>query len=171
MTRSMFNGRCNDDVLFFLAVSLHLRAADFCKRNIAMAHLILAVDDEPQLLEIIKINLKKAGYEVETAANGREALDAVQAKRPDLIVLDVMMPVMDGFEALQVLKADEATNSIPVVMLTANAEDKDVMKGWQSGAHAYLNKPFNLRELLTFVQTILADEAQAGGKNYEVTPD
>ncbi len=134
-----------------------------------MAQHILAVDDDSQLLDIVKANLEKAGYEVTTASNGREALEAVQAKQPDLIVMDVTMPEMGGIEALKILKADDATNSIPVVMLTANAEDEDVMEGWQSGAHAYLNKPFNLRELLVFVHNIFTGAPEGGKKTYEIT--
>ena len=134
-----------------------------------MAQHILAVDDDAHILQIVKVNLEHAGYEVRTASNGREALAAVQLEHPDLIVMDVTMPEMDGLEALRQLKADDATSSIPVVMLTANAEDKDVLQGWHDGAHAYLNKPFNLKELLTFVQTILASESQSGSVTYDVT--
>jgi len=134
-----------------------------------MAQHILAVDDDPQILQIVKINLEHAGYEVRTARNGREALASVQLEHPDLIVMDVAMPEMDGLEALRRLKTDEATSAIPVVMLTANADDEDVMKGWHDGAHAYLNKPFNLKELLTFVRTILADGAQGGHITYDIT--
>lgn len=133
-----------------------------------MAQHILAVDDEPQILRIVQVNLEKAGYQVSTASNGREALEAVRAKHPDLVIMDVTMPEMNGLDALKALKADEATASVPVVMLTANAEDEDVMTGWQNGAHAYLNKPLNVRELLNFIQSILS--ADTGDKHtYEVT--
>jgi two-component system alkaline phosphatase synthesis response regulator PhoP/two-component system response regulator VicR len=118
----------------------------------------------------VQINLEKAGYDVITATNGREAVDAVRAQRPDLIVMDVMMPEMDGFEALSILKGDEATADIPVVMLTAKAQDADVFQGWQSGADLYLTKPFNPMELLTFVKRIMdaQSESQKSDKTYEI---
>ena len=134
-----------------------------------MAKRILAVDDERHILRLVQINLEKAGYEVVTASNGREALDAVALHKPALIVMDVMMPEMDGLEALQNLKNDPDTADIPVVMLTAKAQDADVFQGWQSGADLYLTKPFNPVELLTFVKRILeAQSEQESEKSYEV---
>lgn len=135
-----------------------------------MAKRILAVDDEKHILRLVEINLQKAGYEVVTASNGREALEAVKLQRPDLIVMDVMMPEMDGLEALQHLKNDESSASIPVVMLTAKAQDADVFQGWQSGADLYLTKPFNPLELLTFVRRILdtQGETEKSDKSFEV---
>lgn len=121
---------------------------------------ILAVDDEKHIVRLVQINLEKAGYEVVTAANGREALEAVAAGKPDLIVMDVMMPEMDGFAALQKLKEDDASKDIPVIMLTAKAQDADVFKGWQSGADLYLTKPFNPSELLTFVKRIFDSQGE-----------
>lgn len=137
-----------------------------------MAKRILAVDDEKHILRLVQINLEKAGYDVVTASNGREALEAVAAQKPALIVMDVMMPEMDGLEALQKLKDDPATADIPVVMLTAKAQDADVFQGWQSGADLYLTKPFNPIELLTFVRRILdAQSDQKSDKTYEVDAD
>ncbi len=137
-----------------------------------MAKRILAVDDEKHILRLVQINLEKAGYEVVTASNGREALESVRAQMPSLIVMDVMMPEMDGLEALQTLKNDEATAHIPVVMLTAKAQDADVFQGWQSGADLYLTKPFNPIELLTFVKRIFdAQKDQKSDKTYEVDED
>ncbi|RYG68630.1 response regulator [bacterium] len=135
-----------------------------------MAKRILAVDDEKHILRLVQINLEKAGYDVVTASNGREAVEAVRSEHPDLIVMDVMMPEMDGFEALKILKADDATSSIPVVMLTAKAQDADVFQGWQSGADLYLTKPFNPMELLTFVRRILdaQSETEKSDKTYEI---
>ena len=124
-----------------------------------MARKILAVDDERHIARLVQINLQKEGYEVITASNGREALEKLAADKPDLVVMDVMMPELDGFEALQHMKADSATADIPVIMLTAKAQDADVFQGWQSGADLYLTKPFNPSELITFVKRILA---QAG---------
>lgn len=116
---------------------------------------ILAVDDEPSIIRLIQINLERAGYEVVTARNGREGLGKVATEKPDLIVLDVMMPAMDGFEALGHLRRDPATRDIPVIMLTAKAMDADVAAGYKHGVDCYLTKPFNPRELTTFVRRIL----------------
>lgn len=135
-----------------------------------MSKKILAVDDEKHIVRLVQINLQKAGYEVTTAGNGREALESVAAERPDLIVMDVMMPEMDGFAALQKLKDDPSTANIPVIMLTAKAQDADVFKGWQSGADLYLTKPFNPAELITFVKRIF--ESQTEEKDaYEISDD
>jgi len=115
---------------------------------------ILAVDDERHIVRLVEVNLQRAGYEVVTAYDGREALEKVKSENPDLVVLDVMMPYMDGFEVLKNLKADPVTAEIPVIMLTAKAQDADVFRGWQSGVDCYLTKPFNPMELLTFVKRI-----------------
>jgi two-component system, OmpR family, alkaline phosphatase synthesis response regulator PhoP len=104
---------------------------------------ILAVDDERHIVRLVEVNLQRAGYEVVTAYDGREALEKVKSENPDLVVLDVMMPYMDGFEVLKNLKADPATAEIPVIMLTAKAQDADVFRGWQSGVDCYLTKPFS----------------------------
>jgi two-component system alkaline phosphatase synthesis response regulator PhoP/two-component system response regulator VicR len=123
---------------------------------------ILAVDDERHIVRLVEVNLQRAGYEVVTAYDGREALEKVKAENPDLVVLDVMMPYMDGFEVLKNLKADPATAEIPVIMLTAKAQDADVFRGWQSGVDCYLTKPFNPMELLTFVKRIFDSLSNSG---------
>lgn len=133
-----------------------------------MSKKILAVDDEKHIVRLVQINLEKEGYEVVTASTGREALEQVAAQHPDLIVMDVMMPEMDGFEALKKLKEDVATASIPVIMLTARAQDADVFRGWQSGADLYLTKPFNPQELITFVKRIFQDQT-AGDATYDLS--
>ena len=129
---------------------------------------ILAVDDERHIVRLVQINLQKEGYEVVTAGNGREALEKVKSEKPDLTVMDVMMPEMDGFEALENLKADEVTAKIPVIMLTAKAQDADVFSGWQKGADLYLTKPFNPSELLTFVKRIFANQSENDETTYSV---
>lgn len=124
---------------------------------------ILAVDDEKTIVRLVQVNLEREGYEVVTAYDGREALEKVESEKPDLIVLDVMMPYMDGFEVLQQLKKNPETRDIPVIMLTAKAQDADVFRGWQSGVDCYLTKPFNPMELKAFVKRVfksLEDEAQ-----------
>ena len=119
-----------------------------------MAKTVLVVDDERHIVRLVQVNLERAGYEVTTAYDGIEALEAVQAEIPDMIILDVMMPRMDGFEALKKLRADDKSKEIPVIMLTAKAQDADIFKGWSSGVDSYLTKPFNPRELLAFVDRI-----------------
>ncbi|MBI2298154.1 MAG: response regulator [Armatimonadetes bacterium] len=122
-----------------------------------MAKRILAVDDEKHIVRLIQVNLERAGYQVSTANDGVQALDLVAQERPDLIVLDWMMPQLNGMETLKRLKANPATADIPVIMLTAKSQDADVFKGWQSGVDCYLTKPFNPMELLTFVKRIFED--------------
>lgn len=133
---------------------------------------ILVVDDERHIVRLIQVNLERAGYQVVTAFDGKEGLKKVEAEKPDLIVLDVMMPYMDGFEVLKRLQANQSTRNIPVVMLTAKAQDADVFRGWSSGVSAYLTKPFNPLELLTFVKRIFSgkdDYGDSGGpKTFEV---
>jgi two-component system alkaline phosphatase synthesis response regulator PhoP/two-component system response regulator VicR len=115
---------------------------------------ILVVDDEKALVRIIQINLERNGYEVVTANDGLQALEKVASENPDLVILDVMMPHMNGFEVLKTLKSSPATKTIPVIMLTAEAQDTDIFRGWQSGADCYLIKPFNPVELITYVSRI-----------------
>ena len=115
---------------------------------------ILAVDDEKFIVRLVETTLVRHGYEVVMAYDGKEALEKVESEKPDLVVLDVMMPYMDGFEVLQTLRRNPATRDIPVIMLTAKAQDADVFRGWQSGVDCYLTKPFNPLELVSFVNRI-----------------
>jgi two-component system alkaline phosphatase synthesis response regulator PhoP/two-component system response regulator VicR len=115
---------------------------------------ILVVDDQKHIVRLVQVTLERAGYEVVCAYDGLEALEQVAKERPEMVVLDVMMPRMDGFEVLQRLQADPSLQTIPVIMLTAKAQDADIFKGWSQGVSSYLVKPFNPRELLTFVQRI-----------------
>jgi CheY-like chemotaxis protein len=134
-----------------------------------MSKTILAVDDEKHIVRLVQINLQKEGYNVVMASNGREALEKVNAERPDLIIMDVMMPELDGFGALKILKEDEDTATIPVIMLTAKAQDADVFQGWKSGADLYLTKPFNPQELITFVKRIFQGQNESNEDDvYEV---
>jgi two-component system, OmpR family, alkaline phosphatase synthesis response regulator PhoP len=132
---------------------------------------ILVVDDERHIVRLIQVNLERNGYQVVTAFDGKEALKKVEAERPDLCVLDVMMPHMDGFAVLKELQANAATREIPVIMLTAKAQDADVFRGWSSGVSAYLTKPFNPVELLTFVKRIFSgsdDYSEPGDKTFNL---
>ncbi len=119
-----------------------------------MAKKILVVDDERHIVRLVEVNLTRAGYDVVTAYDGVEALEQFTKEKPDMLVLDVMMPRMDGFEVLKKLQSDPASQGVPIIMLTAKAQDADIFRGWSSGVSSYLTKPFNPRELLTFVERI-----------------
>lgn len=121
---------------------------------------ILAVDDERHIARLVQVNLERQGHQVTVAYDGEEALQKVAQDRPDLIVCDVMMPRKDGFQVLTELKANPETAEIPVIMLTAKAQDADVFRGWSSGVDCYLTKPFQPAELINFVQRVL--ESQSG---------
>lgn len=134
-----------------------------------MARKILTCDDEKNIVRLIQVNLERQGYEVVTAYNGRECLEVVERENPDLIVLDLMMPEMTGFEVLDALKKNPATENIPVIMLTARTQDQDVLRGWQAGVECYLTKPFNPIELITFIKRIFAvEEQEASERRYDL---
>ncbi|TET08361.1 response regulator [Candidatus Aerophobetes bacterium] len=119
---------------------------------------IVLAEDEPQIARLVEFKLKKEGYQVVSKGNGEDALAAIKAEKPDLILLDVMMPVMDGYEVLRRVKEDENLKNIPVVMLTAKAQERDVVKGIDLGADDYITKPFHPAELLARVKKILGRE-------------
>ena len=114
--------------------------------------LILVVDDEPRLTSMMRLNLETDGLRVQAASSGREALDALREEMPDLILLDVMMPNMDGFETLRRIRV---ASQVPVIMLTAMNEENDRIKGLELGADDYVNKPFNYREVLSRIRAVL----------------
>ena len=114
-------------------------------------HRVVVADDDPDIVDILEFNLRAAGYDVLTAEDGEAARDLILAAVPDLVVLDIMMPKMDGLEVLTVIKAHTQTRSIPVVMLTAKTSDNDLWQGWDAGADYYITKPFDLEELLRFI--------------------
>jgi CheY-like chemotaxis protein len=117
---------------------------------------ILIVDDTVKNIQVLGTILKQEGYQLNVAQNGKQALDVVKKVKPDLILLDVMMPEMDGFEACIHLKADPETADIPVIFLTAKIETEDIVKGFDLGAVDYVTKPFNPTELLKRVDTHLS---------------
>ena len=119
---------------------------------------ILVVDDEASIRELLSFNLKKNGYSVETAADGREAL--AKAAGMDLVLLDIMLPEDDGLEVCRRLKADPQTSGIPIIMLTAKAEEIDRVLGLELGADDYVVKPFSMRELLARVKAVLRRSAK-----------
>src|SRR5687768_4452080 len=113
---------------------------------------VLIVDDEPNLVDAIRLYLEMEGYVILTAMSGREALDKLRDLLPDLIILDVMMPGMDGFETLREIRR---ASNVPVIMLTARGEEDDKVRGLRLGADDYVAKPFSQRELSTRVQAVL----------------
>ena len=120
-----------------------------------MGQRVLVVDDEPPTVKMIQAALEREGLEVATAGNGAECLLAAESNPPDLVILDVVMPVLDGFETLRVLREKPATRELPVIMLTARREDRAVVRGWMTGVDLYLTKPFQMDDLLTAVRRIL----------------
>lgn len=128
---------------------------------------ILAVDDERHIARLVQVNLERQGHQVTLAYDGEEALQKVAQEKFDLIVCDVMMPRKDGFQVLNELKANPETAEIPVIMLTAKAQDADVFRGWSSGVDCYLTKPFNPQELVNFVQRVLESQNQTGGDSFD----
>jgi DNA-binding response OmpR family regulator len=120
-----------------------------------MARRILIADDEPPILLSLQFLMHDAGYTIDTARDGEEALRRIDACRPDLLILDVMLPRIDGFEVCRRVRACHHTAGIKVIMLTARGRDSDVQTGLSAGADAYLTKPFGTRELLDKTATLL----------------
>ncbi len=117
-----------------------------------MPDTILVVEDEPTLLETLEYNLSRQGYHVLTAADGRAAVDVALEERPDLIVLDVMLPELDGFEVCRIVRQEM---NVPILMLTARTEEIDKVLGLEMGADDYLTKPFSMRELMARAKALL----------------
>jgi DNA-binding response OmpR family regulator len=121
---------------------------------------VLVVDDHPPTLQLIRSSLEGHGWQVRTATNGAAGLLAIDEERPDLLILDVMMPVLDGFQTLDALQSREETKDLPVIMLTARSSDRDVAHGWRAGVTSYLTKPFSIDQLLKLVERVLEGIAQ-----------
>lgn len=127
---------------------------------------ILLVDDEPGIVKMVARRLEAGGYDVAFAADGEEALARVRADRPDLLVLDVMLPKMNGFDVCRQLKKDEKLRTLPVLMLTAMSQARDRKTGLECGADAYLSKPFRSAEFLEKVNALLT-KVKEGGNGHE----
>jgi two-component system OmpR family response regulator len=125
---------------------------------------ILVVDDEADILHFLELVLRERGYDVLTAANGRAAIELARDARPDLVLLDIMMPQMDGWEVLKLLRVDELTADVPVAMVSARTDPKDRVQGLQEGAVDYICKPFSLDDLLAKVDAIFAHASRPGGR-------
>ncbi|GCE47893.1 two-component system alkaline phosphatase synthesis response regulator PhoP [Thermosporothrix hazakensis] len=140
-----------------------------------MARTILVVDDEAVLVETIAYNLEQSGYRVVTAADGYSALDAARREKPDLVILDIMLPGMDGLEVCRQLRREDSTATTPVLMLTAKGDEIDKVVGLEVGADDYVTKPFGRRELLARVRALLrrADypASNGGGQQQQSAPE
>src|ERR671914_1994148 len=118
------------------------RPLDHCVRSAPMSATILVVDDDPVILQLLQVNFEMEGFSVITAADGQEGVERTRADRPDIIVSDVMMPRKSGLELVAELKGDADTASIPVLLLTAKAQQADIASGLEQGADDYVTKPF-----------------------------
>ncbi len=120
-----------------------------------MAKAILVADDDPDILNIVSMSLETQGYTIYKATNGREAVDLAKAHRPDLILMDMMMPVVSGYEAVSELKADEGTHDIVIVGLSAKAMATDMERATDVGIDGYITKPFRIAQVLSVVESYL----------------
>lgn len=122
---------------------------------------ILAVDDEPYVLRVIQMKLQNAGYEVETVTNGIEAWEKIKSGKPDMLITDIAMPGLNGYELTRKVRMNENFRDLPVLMLTGRGENKDELKGYEAGVNQFLTKPFSPRELLSMVEEILTRDSKA----------
>jgi two-component system alkaline phosphatase synthesis response regulator PhoP len=126
---------------------------------------VLIVDDELHIVELLKYNLETNGYKVIYALNGKDGLDMVFDKKPDLVLLDIMLPEIDGFDVCKKMKKDKDTENIPVIMLTAKGEEFDKILGLELGADDYITKPFSVRELLARIKAVLRRKNKSEAEN------
>lgn len=122
-----------------------------------MSKRVLIVDDEPNIVISLEFLVKRQGYEVEVAADGEAALEACARRAPDVVVLDVMLPKMSGFEVCQRLRADPRWREVKILMLTAKGRETEIAKGMRLGANLYVTKPFSTRDLVADLQRLLGD--------------
>ena len=116
---------------------------------------VLIADDDPDILSLVAFRLERAGYEVIQASNGEDALRLASERKPDLAILDVMMPKLTGYDVTEQIRRNEETSGIPVILLTARVQEADVERGFAAGADDYIKKPFSPQELRARVQAIL----------------
>ena len=136
---------------------------------------IMVVEDEQDLQDLLRYNLEREGYTVSSALRGDEALKAIRKDRPDLVLLDLMLPGVDGLEVCRALRSDDATRDVPIVMLTAKGEEADVVTGLELGADDYMTKPFSPRVLIARIKTVLrrrsgADDQAIGDQPLHAGP-
>jgi two-component system alkaline phosphatase synthesis response regulator PhoP len=132
-----------------------------------MAKKILVVDNEQHVVRLVQAWLERAGYEVVTAVGGKDALEKAELEKPDLVVLDVFMPDMDGIEVLKNLRRNPMTRELPVIIMLAKMSNSDVFRGLDSGYDCYLTKPFNPMEVISFVKRIFAAQDGADEDEYK----
>jgi DNA-binding response OmpR family regulator len=126
-----------------------------------MSRLVLVADDEEDILKLVTTIIERLGHEVVSVRDGAGALAAIRERRPDLVVLDISMPEVDGLEVLRRVRADEETSDLPVLLLSARAQEDDVRHGFETGASAYVKKPFSPGELASRVDALLGTAAQS----------
>jgi DNA-binding response OmpR family regulator len=124
-----------------------------------MGKRVLVVDDHPPTVELIRDALVREGFSVVSAGNGADCLRKVEAHRPDLVILDIVMPVMDGIKSLRALRANPETKNLPVIVLTVRTKATDVLAGWTAGADLYLTKPCKIQRLVAAVKRVLGAPA------------
>ncbi len=117
---------------------------------------VLVVDDDPVIQGLLRVNFEMEGYDVIIASDGVEGLELARSEQPDIVILDVMMPRMDGLEVARALKGDPSTSPIPIMLLSAKAQEADLRAGGATGADAYVTKPFDPLDLLRRVETLIA---------------
>ncbi len=122
---------------------------------------ILVVDDEPELLQLLRYVLEAAGFSVVVASDGRQALEQVQKEHPDLVLCDVVMPELNGFETVQALRRNPETRFLPILMLSARGQAQDVQRALDAGADGYVTKPFSYRELVAEIKRRVPQPAMA----------
>jgi len=125
-----------------------------------MAYRILVVDDEPSIVRLMEFILARQGHEMLIAVNGEEAVEKIQALKPDLILLDIMMPRIDGYEVARLVRANPETATLPIIMLSAKAQEEDIRKGMDVGVNEYITKPFSPEHLVH----VVADHLHRLGK-------
>ena len=123
---------------------------------------VLLVDDEPDLVTMVSLRLKTAGYEVITAGDGQQALEQVKTGSPEIIILDLMLPKLDGYKVCRLLKYDERYRNIPILIFTARAQGEDIKLASECGADAYLTKPFDPQVLLSKIEELLMKAKKEG---------
>jgi two-component system, OmpR family, phosphate regulon response regulator PhoB len=129
---------------------------------------LLIVEDEVDLLEVLRFSLSREGFTVRTAENGEDAIRLVRQERPDLMVLDLMLPTIDGLAVCRAIRSTEQTREVPIVMLTARGEEADIVRGLEAGADDYVTKPFSPKVLLARIQAVLRRSAQQPGEGVGV---
>lgn len=120
-----------------------------------MSPRLLVIDDDPDILALLALNFEAEGFEVLTCTSGVEVEPLTRSTRPDVVILDVMMPERDGLDVLRALKSTPETRDLPVVLLTARSTDADIWRGWQSGTDYYMTKPFDIETLLRLVNSLV----------------